>query len=355
VFEVDPEPHAFFGHSLADILMDDQDATTSIIRGILDNVSMVNNPRLAVIEGQANIEDALNNEIGAIVRMRQPGAVTPMTVPFVAGQTLGALQYMDQMTEEKTGVLKASGGLSPDALQSTTAAAVSATVQAAAGQVEVMARNLAEGGVKQLLKLVLSLLTKHPDAMNYMRLNGEYAPVDPRVWDASMDLSVNVGLGTGQQEQKAMMFREILGLQMQVYQGYGPNNGVVSLTNIRNTVSDMLASGGIRNAERYFAPMTPEYEDQLNQMRAQEAQGQGSDPNDAFLQAEQMKALARAQTDAAKTQLEGQKAMMQDDRERDKMAQDFALKQAELQGKLGIQANAAAVKAEQERNRYGGA
>ena len=357
VFEVDPEPHAFFGHSLADILMDDQDASTSMLRGILDNVAMVNNPRLAAVEGQVNIEDVLNNEIGAVVRMKQPGAVTPLVVPFTAASTLTAVQYMDQMTEEKTGVLKASGGLSPDALQSTTAAAVSATVQAAAGQVEVMARNLAEGGVKQLLKLILSLLTKHPDAMDYMRLNGEYLPVDPRVWDASMDLSVNVGLGTGQQEQKAMMLREILGLQMQVYQGYGPENGVVSLTNIRNTVSDMLASSGIRNAERYFAPITPEYEQQLNQMRAQQEQAMaqgGSDPNQAFLQAEQMKAMARAQTDAAKVQLDGQKAMLQDDRERDKMAQDFALKQAELMGKLGVQANAAAVKAEQERNRYGG-
>lgn len=357
VFEVDPEPHAFFGHSLADILMDDQDASTSMLRGILDNVAMVNNPRLSVVEGQANIEDVLNNEIGAVVRMKQQGAVTPLVVPFTAASTLTAVQYMDQMTEEKTGVLKASGGLSPDALQSTTAAAVSATVQAAAGQVEVMARNLAEGGVKQLLKLILSLLTKHPDAMDYMRLNGEYMPVDPRVWDASMDLSVNVGLGTGQQEQKAMMLREILGLQMQVYQGYGAENGVVSLTNIRNTVSDMLASSGIRNAERYFAPITPEYEQQLNQMRAQQEQAMsqgGSDPNQAFLQAEQMKAMARAQTDAAKVQLDGQKAMMQDDRERDKMAQDFALKQAELMGKLGVQANAAALKAEQERNRYGG-
>lgn len=356
VFEVDPEPHAFFGHSLADILMDDQDASTSILRGILDNVAMVNNPRLAVLDQQVRIEDVLNNEIGAIVRMKNPNAVQPLAVPFVGAQTLTALQYMDGLTEEKTGVLKASGGLSPDALQSTTAAAVSATVQAAAGQVEVMARNLAEGGMKRLLKVILKLLTKHPDAMNYMRLNGEYTQVDPRAWDTSMDLSVNVGLGTGQIEQKAAAYREILGLQMQVYQGYGPMNGVVGLTNIRNTVADMLAASGIRNADRYFAPVTPEYEQQLNQMRMQQEQmqaGQAQDPNAAFLQAEQMKAQSRAQTDMMRVQLDGQKAMMQDDRERDKMAQDFALKQAEMQGKLGIQADAAALKAEQERNRYG--
>ena len=356
VFEVDPEPHAFFGHSLADILMDDQDASTSILRGILDNVAMVNTPRIGIVENQVEVDDVLNNEIGAIIRMKNPSAVVPMAIPFTAAQTLTALQYMDSMTEEKTGVLKASGGLSPDALQSTTAAAVSATVQAAAGQVEVMARNLAEGGLKRLLKVILKLLTKHPDAMNYMRLNGEFTQVDPRVWDTSLDLSVSVGLGTGQQEQKAAAFREILGLQMQVYQNYGPQNGVVSLTNIRNTVADMLASSGIRNAERYFAPVTPEYEQQLNQMRMMQAQaqaGQAQDPNMAFLQSEQMKAQVKAQTDMMRVQLDGQKAMMQDDRERDRMAQEFALKQAEMQGKLGVQANAAALKAEQERNRYG--
>ena len=112
-FEVDPEPHTFYGRSIADIVIDDQDAATSILRGILDNVAMTNNPRVGIVDGSVNIDDVLNNEIGAIVRMRQPGAVQDLAVPFTAGQTLSALTYLDQLVEGKTGVTRASMGLRP--------------------------------------------------------------------------------------------------------------------------------------------------------------------------------------------------------------------------------------------------
>jgi hypothetical protein len=367
VFEIDPEPHTMVGRSIADLTMNDQDAATAILRGILDNVQMTNNPRLAMLDGAVNPDDVLNNEIGAIVRMTQLGAVQPLEVPFTAGQTLAAMQYIDGMVEQKTGVTRASMGLDPDALQSTTKAAVAATVQAAAGQVEVMARNLAEGGMRQLFGILLRLSVKHANGPQMIRLNNMYQPVDPRVWNTSMDVGVNIGLGTGREEEKAAAYREILGLQMQIWQAYGPTNGIVSLTGIRNTLSDMAASAGIRNTERYFAPMNPQIEQQMMaqaQQAAQQAQQQGgqSDPNAAFMQAEMMKAQVKQQGDAMRMQLDAQKAaaahqlkvtefMADDDRKRDQMAQEMALKNAELLGKYGLQANEQAIRAEQERQR----
>jgi hypothetical protein len=351
VFEIDPEPHTFFGHSIADLIMSDQDASTAILRGILDNVAMVNNPRLAAVDGQVNMDDLLNNEIGAIVRMRAPGMVQPLEVPFSAGQTLAAMQYMDNQIEVKTGVSRASMGLDPDAMQSTTRAAVSATVQAAAAQVETMARNLAEGGMRQMFGLMLRLMVKNSDAATMMRLNSTFQTVDPRVWDADMDVTANVGLGTGREEEKAMAYREVFGIQAQIMQAYGPGNGMVSLTNMRNTLADSLASAGIRNADRYFMPMNAEIEAQMMQAQAQQAQGQQQpDPNAAYLQAEQMKAQAKQQSDAMDMQLKSQKMMMDDDRARDQMAQDLAIKAAELLAKTGVQIDQNAIKREQAMN-----
>ena len=351
-FEVDPEPHAFYGRSLAEIIIDDQDAATAILRGILDNVAMTNNPRLAAVEGQVNMDDLLNNEIGAVVRMRQAGAVQDLTVPFVAGQTLGALSYLDGLVETKTGVTRASMGLDPDAMQSTTKAAVQATVQAAAGQVEVMVRNLADG-VRDLFGIMLRLYSKNVDEEQMMRLNGSFIPVDPRVWDGSMDISINVGLGTGREEEKMMGLQQALQMQTMVYQTYGPMNGLVSMTNIRNTLADMLAATGVRNADRYFAPITPEIEAQMLQMQqqAQAAQGQASDPNAAFLQAEQMKAQTKMQTDMAKLQLDAQKAASEDDLKRDKMAQDLLVDAAKIYGQYGTAVDVARVQAEQDKIR----
>ena len=352
-FEIDPEPHAFYGRSLAEIVIDDQDAATSILRGILDNVAMTNNPRLAVVEGAVDMDDVLNNEIGAIVRMRQAGAVQDLTVPFVAGQTLGALSYLDGLVETKTGVTRASMGLDPDAMQSTTRAAVTATVQAAAGQVEVMVRNLADG-MRDLFGIMLRLYSKNVDEEQMMRLNGSFIPVDPRVWDgSSMDISINVGLGTGREEEKMMGLNQALQMQTMVYQNYGPMNGLVSLTNIRNTLADLLAASGVRNADRYFAPITPEIEAQMLQMQqqAQAAQGQASDPNAAFLQAEQMKAQTKMQTDMAKLQLDAQKAASEDDLKRDRMAQDLLVDAAKIYGQYGTAVDVAKVQAEQDKLR----
>ena len=352
VFEVDPEPHTFYGRSLAEIVMDDQDASTAILRGVLDNVAMTNNPRIGIVDGAVNIDDVLNNEIGAIVRMRQAGSVQELTVPFTAGQTLSALTYMDQLVENKTGVSRASMGLDPDAMQSTTKAAVQATIQAQAGQVEVMVRNLADG-MKNLFKIMLHLHVKHSDEEQMMRMNGRFIPVDPSVWNADMDVSINVGLGTGREEEKMMALQQAFQIQQQVYTQYGPFNGMVSLTNIRNTLSDMLAAAGIRNSDRYFAPITPEVEQQLLmlQQQAQQQQAQGTDPNQAFLAAEQMKAQAKVQSDMMKLQLDAQKAAAEDDRERDKMAQDLMVDAAKIYGQYGTAVDVARVKAEQDKLR----
>ena len=356
-FEIDPEPHSFYGRSLAEIIIDEQDAATAILRGILDNVALTNNPGMEVVDGMAEYDDLLNNEIGRIVRVKQPGAIRELAVPFVAGSTLPMLQYMDNMVETKTGVLAASGGLSADALQGNTATAVNATVQAAAGQIEVMVRNLAYG-MRDLFGIMLRIYQKNVNEEQIMRLHNQFVPVDPRVWNNEMDLSINVGLGTGREAEKAAAYREILGLQMQVFQQYGPGNGVVGLTNIRNTLSDMLASSGIRNSERYFGEMNEQIEQQMLMQAQQAAQGQqqAGDPNAAYLQAEQMKASTRVQADMAKAQLDARKMMLEDDRQRDKMAQDFALQNAELQAKYGMKANELALKAEQERQRqyFGG-
>ena len=356
VFEVDPEPHTFYGRSLAEIVMDDQDASTAILRGILDNVAMTNNPRIGIVDGAVNIDDVMNNEIGAIVRMRQAGAVQSLDVPFTAGQTLSALTYMDQLVEQKTGVSRASMGLDPDAMQSTTKAAVQATIQAAAGQVEVMVRNLASG-MRDLFGIMLRTAIKHTDEEQMMQMNGQFVQVDPRVWKVDMDVGINVGLGTGREEEKMMALQQIFQVQQQVYAQYGPMNGVVTLTNIRNSLADILAASGIRNAERYFAPMTPEIEQQMMMQQQQAAQMQPPmpDPSQMLMQTEAMKAQTKAQVDMTKAQLEHQRKMhemgMNDDLYRDQMAQDLMVDAAKIYGQYGSTVDVARIKAEQDRER----
>ena len=333
-FHVDPEPHAFYGRSLAELVINDQDTTTSVLRGILDNVALVNTPRLEVNEDMVEMDDVLNNEIGAIIRSEQIGSVNPLTVPFVAGSTLPALQYLDMLVEEKTGISKMSMGLNPDMLQNTSATAAALTAQAGAGQVEVMARNLAEGA-KRLFQLMLHVAIKNSPDEQMMRLNGQFVPVDPAVWDSSMDMEINVGLGTGQEDAKAAALIQTFQTQQQIWQTYGPQNGLVSMTQMRNTLADTLELSGFNNVDRYYAPMNPEIEQQLmaqiQEQAAQEAQmsGEQGDPMaQALIQAEQIKAQASMQ---------GQQMKMQGKMQADqiKMQADMQVKAAQMQSKQG--------------------
>jgi hypothetical protein len=371
IFEVDPEPHAFFGSSLVDLVMDDQDAATSMLRGVLDNVALTNNPGLEIVDGQVSVDDLLNNEIGRIVRVKQAGSIREQVVPFTAGSTLPALQYFDSLVENKTGVSRASQGLNADVLQSASATAIAATMQGAAGQAEVIARNLAEGGMRRLFKLIANCIINNSDKEEIIRLNNEFVPVDPRSWDLEADMIVNVGIGTGREQEKAAVLRETLQMQMNVWQQYGPQNGLVTMTNVRNTLSDLLNSVGLKNSDRYYLPVTMEKEQELLSQKQQQAQQQAqmmqqgqqqTDPNQAFMATEQMKAQTKAQVDMAKLQLDAQKAAsdnqfrmhelgMKDDLQRDEMVQDLAVKVAEILGKYETAVDTTAIKAEQDKVR----
>jgi len=354
VFEIDPEPHTFFGRSIADLIMNDQDSSTAMLRGMMDNVALTNNPQIDVVEGQVNMDDVMNNEIGAIRRVKTQGAITVNAIPFVAGQTLGAMQYLDEEIQVKTGITKASMGLDPNALQNTTATAAQLTAQQGAGQVEVIARNLAEGGMKRLFKLMLNLLVENSCEETMMRLNGQYVPIDPRSWNTAMDVTVNVGLGTGNEENKAIALNQAFQTQMQIWQAYGPGNGLVTMTGMRNTLADILVASGVRNTDRYFNPMTPDIEQQLimQQQQAQSQQPQTSPEAQALVQAETIKAQAKAQTDMMKLEIEAQKAIAEDDRKRDQMDQDLLVDSAKILGDHGTRVDLERIKQMQNTPRY---
>lgn len=77
-----PNPHAFFSEGMYDRLHDVQRINSQIMRLTLDSLAQTIFPRMGVVEGDANIEDVLNNEVGSIIRMRTPNGVIPMAQQF---------------------------------------------------------------------------------------------------------------------------------------------------------------------------------------------------------------------------------------------------------------------------------
>ena len=300
-----PIPHKFFGQSLADRVMDIQLIKSTVTRQSLDNLYLTNNNRVGAVDGQVNLDDLLNATPGGIVRLKNPNALVPLQVQSTFGQAMPMLQYMDEIQTKRTGVNDAQQGLDPDVLSNVTAAAVAAMMKSNSGKLELIARIFAETGVKSLFRGILHLLGKYQDKPKIVRMRGKYVQFDPRTWSNEYDVSVNVGLGSGDRDQKLAMLQMVLAKQEQIIQQYGPSNPLVSVGQYRNTLAKFIEAAGFKDANAFMNEITPEQDQMLSQPQppAPDAQAEVAQ---MLAQVEREKTQAKAQIDAAKLDLERQ-------------------------------------------------
>ena len=343
MFETDPEPHTVIGNCPADYLIPIQASKSQIMRDTLDSLGHSIFPRMTVVEGQVNIDDVLNTDIGQPIRVRAPGMVQPMSIPFVGKESFPFMQYLDSLKEDRTGVSKAAAGLNADALQSSTKTAVTATVSAAQGRVELICRHLAEGGMKSLFKLINHLVIKHQDQEAIVRLNNEFVAVDPRFWDVDKDISVNVAISKNSDEEKMQVLSMLAGKQEQILQMLGPDNPLVTMQQYANTLSRMIEMAGFKDSTAFVNTNIPPMPPQQGEQKP--------DPAEMLAQAEINKAEVQAQKAMIDSETARMKIIMEDDFKRDEAEAEIALKAAELRAKYGAQVSMTEIKALMERDR----
>lgn len=349
-----PIPHKFFGESLADRAMDVQLIKSTIVRQMLDNLYLSNNSRVGAVEGRVNLDDLLSVTPGGVVRMKDPNAVVPLSVPSVIAQAFPMLEYMDNQQSKRTGVSDAQQGLDPNILQNVTAAAIAASTNAAGGKMELIARIFAESGVKSLFLGILHLVCKYQDKPTIIRLRGKYVPIDPRAWSNQYDLEINVGLGTGNKQEQMAMLQMILSKQEAILQQYGPANPLVSVGQYRQTLGRFIEAAGFVDSQEFFKEVTPEVEQMLQQpqeprqdpaMQAlmQQAQAQiqvAQQKAMADIEARQQKAAADIQLArekaAADLQVEREKAALEMQIQRERMALELQLREQELRAEIQL-------------------
>lgn len=303
-------PHRLVGRSIAELIMDLQLIKSTVMRQLLDNIYLTNNARVAAVEGQVNLDDLLNSKAGGIIRMRQPNSVQVLQPPLVGQNAFSLLQYLDEIKEQRTGLSKASMGLDADALQSTTATAVAAQMSAAQGKIEMIARVFAETGVKQLFRLVLTLCLHHGKKEQMIRLNNKFVPIDPSNWKHEYDLTVNVGLGSGQTNEKMAFLAQMAQKQEQILLQMGAENPLVDLQQYRNTLAELASMAGFKDATRFF-----------------------KNPEDTPPQPQQPPPPSEAEM---KMQFEQQKFQAELELQKAKQAAELELKREELQMKMQI-------------------
>lgn len=293
-------PHKLYGLSIADLVMDLQALKSSILRNILDNMYLTNNSRMMVLDGMANIDDLLTVRPGGLVRVKTFDAVKPLQVPFFGAPAFTMLEYIDTVRENRTGVTRYNQGLDANSLNKT-ATGINNIMSAAQQRIELIARIFAETGVKNIMWALFELVCKHEKRERIVRLRNQWVKIDPRTWTNKFDMSVTVGLGTGNKDQLLQGGSLLLQIQKELAAA-GLMGRVVDEKCIYNLSHDMAEAVFPKKADKYFI-----------------------DPE------KQPPAEPKPDPEMEKIALAREKAHMQDQTKRDTKAVDLLLQVAQMQ------------------------
>lgn len=323
-------PHRLVGRSMFDLTQDLQTIKSTLLRQYLDSTYHSVLPRIVAVEGQVNLDDLLDGTAGGIIRTRSAGAVQPLSTNGVGAEIQPLMNYLDEVKSDRTGISKASQGLDPSILQSTTASAVSATVKGSQQKLESYARTIAETGVKDLFRGILHLVSSYQQQERVVRLRNEFVAIDPQEGNSGFDVIVNVGLGTADDEQKIAFLQAIASKQETILQTLGADNPICDLSQYVHTLRQITEIGGFKDANQFFK--TPQAVQM--QMQQQKAQKEGQPQQNPVMQAEMMK--AQAEIEARKMKIEAdielarQKAIADIQLAREKMNAELEMRRQEL-------------------------
>jgi hypothetical protein len=236
------------------------------------------------------------------------------------------LEYLDLIGNRRTGVTEQSKGLDPKAMQSTAKEGVGLLVTGAQERIELVARTLAETGFRDLFKGLLQEIVENPIPERMIRLQGQ---VDQGHARRLRRHDGRHGQPGDRARQRPGPACDADGHQADPgdhhQSQYGADNPMVSPIEYRNTIVDIIDFAGMKNASRYFKAITPE---QLQQ--ALQAKSQAPNPEMVYAQAEADKvraSIVKALTDAKVKTID---MGLKDDRERDKLDAEVAVKAGEL-------------------------
>ena len=265
LFSVDPISHTIVGDSIADYVMDIQRIKTNLTRAMLDSAAESINPKTVINELNVNVDDALNDELGAVIRVRgDPSAAVMYTsTPFLGKDMAPVVELLNDVLQRRTGLSDAAKGLDPKALQSSTMIGVEAVINGAQERTELVARVLAETGFKDLFSGLFNEIVENPAQQRTLKINGSWTDYDTSTFDASMGVEVNPTLGKGSDTVRLMTLQQIKTDQQTIVAQMGLNNPVCGLPELMNVQTDMLAIANIKNVQRYFKMPNPQQMQQL--------------------------------------------------------------------------------------------
>lgn len=335
-----PMPHKVYGKGVADLVIQDQRIKTVLQRQQLDNLYKSNNPRPHIPQDAeradgTTYDDLMDPTPGAAVREgRAP--VRYEAVPFTADKSYQMQEYADREIERKTGISKEGQSLDPDSIKKEKTATQSRyDEEGQNARAELMARVFAETGFRSLFKGILKLLIKHQPRARVIRLRNKWVPMDPRGWNADMDVSIAVGLGVGNQRQQVEQAMGLVDLAERVVQS--PYANLIPEEKAHAILKRAITALGVKNVDEYLAE--PEKDEQGNPVPKPEQPNPDVIKAQADAEAQKQKLAGEQQIQAAR--LAGDQALAAQKlaamREEAAEKQRLAREEAEFEARLARQ------------------
>ena len=327
--------HKFQGLSIFDRLKSIQDNKTAIIRNIMDNMYLQNNQRYVVLEGQVNLDDAINSKPGSMIRAKRLDAIMPLVTPALGSSAFDMMRYLDEVRAGRTGV-SADGTASPEDIGDGIGSQGVARIMTAKEElVGLIIRVICETGIKPLCEKIRDLVTEHVDTIQDFKFRGQWVKVNPATWPTRTKSTVRVGTGTGDTQAKLMAIQQIQMLQEKIMAI--PGQALTNPAKIYATIDDFCKFSGLDSANKYFVdPNSPQGQQQAQQagqqQQQQQQQAQQAQMEQMRMQAELAKsATTTAEAQMANVQLKGQVELGKHQREMEKQTSSAEIASLKMQ------------------------
>lgn len=247
-----PMPHKFYGRSVFDDIEDLQKIRSTLMRCMLDNLYLTNAPRMWAMEGEVDIDRLLEAIPGGVVPVTMPGgqALGPIETAPLSSWVMEALNYTQEMRENRTGVSRISSATLADS-QNQTAMGVAQVFEAAEARISLVAQMIAETGMRDLFRKIPRILKGASLAPMMLKIGEQWVPFDPAAWPERLDCTIEVGLSPGQTEQRIQRLLMILGLQEKAMGMLGPGF-LTNYDKIYAVLAKIVEEAGIASPEIAF-------------------------------------------------------------------------------------------------------
>lgn len=246
-----PIPHRAIGDCPAAQVMDIQFTKSTLARQYMNNIYQTNYGR-SIVNERVELDDLLSPRAGGVVRVEGDGPVhdaySPIPVQPIGAEILQGIEYWDQARETRTGITRYNQGLDAEALNKT-AYGFRGMMDASQQRLYLMAKLVAESGIKQLYEKTVKLLARYQDEAQQIRVFGRKITIDPTSWRHNLSCEIDIGIGAGDRNEKIASLQVILNEQKALKQ---MGSQLVDETKLYNTYEALIDEIGLVDTFKFF-------------------------------------------------------------------------------------------------------